>query len=235
MQLGKFIDKFFFKKENCYTTGLIRILTAAVLLLLLLNDLPFAADYYSDDGVISGRTDIMRSDYRFSILDNLGSPKFVYLFYIIMIISAIMLLIGKYTRASAIISFMLLSSFHEKNVFVLNSGDTLIRLMLFYLILAPSGKCFSLDSLKKKNIFSKSEHKKWQQSHIWPRRLMQIQLAIVYLFAFLSKTGITGKATAIYYFLSNPHFARFNFKFLGSFLWLTVIANYATLTFSALL
>ena len=163
---------------------------------------------------------------------SLAARRFVYFFYSILIASTIMLLVGKYTRFSAIASFILLSSFHEKNVFALNSGDTLMRLMLFYLILAPSGRCFSLDSIKKKKAFSKSGYKNkiGQQGYIWPRRLMQIQLAIVYLFAFLPKTGTTWKSgNAIYYFLANSHFARFNFDFLGSFMWLTIIATYATL------
>ena len=40
MQLIRAIDKFFFKKEDCSTIGLIRISTAAVILLTLIND-PF--------------------------------------------------------------------------------------------------------------------------------------------------------------------------------------------------
>ena len=230
MQLIRVIDKFFFKKEDCLTIGLVRILTAAVILLALINDLPFAADYYSDNGVISGRTDILRPEYRFSILDKLGSPEFVYFFYIILVISITMLLVGKHTRSSAIVSFILLSSFHEKNVFILDSAETLMRLMVFYLALAPSSKYFSLDAVKKRRSLTPEAFKRWQQGYIWPRRLMQIQLAIVYLFAFLPKTGITWKSgTAIYYFLANSHFARFSFDFLGSFLWLTIIATYATL------
>lgn len=230
MQLIRAIDKFFFKKEDCSTIGLVRIFTAVVILLALINDLPFAADYYSDNGVISGHIDILRSEYRFSILDELGSPESVYFFYLILIISTIMLLVGKYTRASAIISFVLLASFHEKNVFILDSAETLMRLMVFYLALAPSSKYFSLDAIKKRRSLTPEDFKRWQKGPIWTRRLMQIQLAVVYLFAFLPKTGITWKSgTAIYYFLSNHHFARFSFDFLGSFLWLTIIATYATL------
>jgi hypothetical protein len=230
VQLNRQLGNFFFKKEDCSTIGLIRIFTAAVLLLSLLNDLSFVSDYYSNEGVISGRTDIMRSEYRFSILDIFGSPEFVYFFYILLVISTIMLLFGKYTKATAIVSFLLLASFHEKNIFVLNSGDTLIRLLLFYLILAPSEKCLSLDAIKKKKGVSAAEFKKWQQSPIWPRRLMQIQLAIVYLFAFMPKTGITWKSgTALYYFLANPHFARFSFDSLGTFIGLTALMTHTTL------
>ena len=80
-----------------------------------------------------------------------------------------MLLIGKFTRTSAIVAFILLSSFHEKNTLILNSGDTLIRLMLFYLAIAPSGKCLSLDSIKKHQSSTSKEHQEWQQGYIWPR------------------------------------------------------------------
>lgn len=224
------IYKFFFKKENYTTLGLLRILTAAVLLLSLINDFPFVVDYFSDEGVLSGRVDVLRSEYRFTILDYFGSPEYVVIFYFLLIIFTLMLLIGKFTRISAIIAFILLASFHEKNTLVLNSGDTLMRLMLFYLALAPSGKCLSLDSIKKRKSLTSKGYKEFQEWDIWPRRLVQIQLAIVYLFAFLPKTGITWRdGTAIYYFLANPHFARFSFDFLGNFIILATFMTYATL------
>jgi len=224
------INELFFKKENYSTIGLLRILTAAVILLSLINDLPFVVDYYSDEGLLSGRTDMFRSEYRFSILDHFGSPTLVVIFYFILIIFLILLLIGKYTRISAIIAFILLSSFHEKNTLILNSGDTLMGLMLFYLAISPSGKCLSLDSIKRKRNTTSDEYKQQQQGYIWPRRLIQIQLAIVYIFAFLPKTGTTWRdGTAIYYFLANPHFARFNLEFLGNFMLLVMFMTYATL------
>jgi len=224
------IYKFFFKKENYSTIGLLRILTATVLLMSLINDLPFVVDYFSDEGVLSGRTDTLRSEFRFTILDYLGNPTYVVIFYIILIIFTLLLLIGKFTRTSAIVAFILLSAFHEKNPLILNSGDTLMRIMLFYLALAPSGRCLSTDSIKKRNNTSIKKHKRWQQGYIWPRRLIQIQLALVYLFAFLPKTGTTWRdGTAIYYFLANSHFARFSFDFLGNFIILTTLMTYATL------
>jgi len=84
------IYKFFFKKENYTTIGLLRILTATVLLLLLINDFPFVVDYYSDEGVLSGRVDVLRSEYRFTILDYFGSPNQVIIFYLLLIIFTIM-------------------------------------------------------------------------------------------------------------------------------------------------
>ena len=224
------IYSFFFKKEDYTTIGLIRILTAAVILLTLINDIPFVVDYYSDDGVLSGRVDMLRSEYRFTILDYFGSPTSVVISYIILILFVLLLLIGKYTRFSAIIAFILLSSFHEKNTLILNSGDTLMKLMLFYLAISPSGRYFSLDSIKRNKNTPSKEHKKWQQWYIWPRRLIQIQLAIVYIFAFLPKTGTTWRdGTAVYYFLANSHFARFNLEFLGNFIILIQFMTYATL------
>ena len=224
------IHNFFFKKEDSTTISLIRILTATVILLTLINDLPFIVDYYSDEGVLSGRVDMLRSDFRFTLLDYFGNPTSVIIFYLILIFFMIMLLIGKYSRFSAIITFILLSSFHEKNTLILNSGDTLMRLMLFYLALSPAGKCFSFDSIKKRKNTPSKEYKKWQQGYIWPRRLIQIQLAIVYLFAFLPKTGTTWRdGTAVYYFLANSHFARFNLDFLGNFIFLVMLMTYSTL------
>jgi len=98
------ISKFFFKKEDCSTIGLIRILTALVLLMSLINDFPFVIDYFSDQGMLSGRTNMLRSEFRFSLLDYYGSPTLVIIFYLILIIFTLMLLVGKFARTSAIIS-----------------------------------------------------------------------------------------------------------------------------------
>jgi hypothetical protein len=228
-QVYKNFEHFFFEKEKSSTMGIVRICLSLVLLFSLLNDLPFIMHYYSNDGLLSGHTTSLRSNYRFSILDTIGNPIQLFLIYALLVFSTIMLLIGKYTRLSAVVTFVLLASFHEKNVFVLNSGDTLIRLLIFYLIFAPSNKSYSFDSIKMQKRLSSKDYKTWQSAYIWPRRLMQIQLIVVYFFAFISKTGITWKGgTAIYYFLSNPHFARFDLD-LSSFFLLTVFLTYFTI------
>ena len=110
-----------------------------------------------------------------------------------------------------------------------------MRLIVFYLILAPSGKCFSLDAMRKHKKLPPERFKEWQKGPIWPRRLMQIQLTIVYLFAFLPKTGNTWKdGTAVYYFLANMHFARFDFHFLSNFMPLVRFMTYSALTIELL-
>mgnify|MGYP001602480980 CR=1 FL=1 len=229
------VNEFFFKEEHYATIGLLRILASAVILLMLINDLPLAVDYFSDDGFLSGHTELMRSEYRFSILDYAKEPSQVLIVYGLLMLSALMLLLGKFTRLSAIATFILLASFHERNPFILDSAETLMRLMVFYLALAPSGKYFSLDAAKKGKVLSPEEMKKWQNGPIWPRRLMQLQLAIVYLFAFLAKTGATWKdGTAVYYFLTNSHFARFNFEFLGNFMPLVQFMTYSALAIELL-
>jgi len=46
----------------------------------------------------------------------------------------------------------------------------------------------------------------------------------------LPKTGTTWRGgTALYYFLANSHFARFNFEFLGNFIFLLMFMTYAIL------
>lgn len=104
MQLN-LVHKFFFKKENCATIGMLRILVALILLMSLINDIPFAISYFSDEGVLSGNTEVLRQEYRLTTLDYFGSPIYVLIFYLILIIFTIMLLLGKYTRFSAIAAF----------------------------------------------------------------------------------------------------------------------------------
>jgi len=227
---NKIVHGLFFKKQHCATISAVRIAVAFVILLSLLNDFSLVRAYYSDEGILQGKTDALRAEFRFSILDYFGGPFQVYFLYVMLIFAILMLLVGKYTKTATIISFILLASFHERNTVVLNSGDTLLRLLLFYLIFAPSGRCFSLDAISSKKRLTQTELCNSKTHPIGVLRLIQIQIALVYLFSFLSKDGITWKnGTAVYYFLMTSYYARFDFAFLGSVMFIFTFLTYFAL------
>ncbi len=70
-------------------------------------------------------------------------------------LAALLLLIGYRTRLATFIVLVLSISLHNRNLFVLQAGDDLLRLTLFWGLFLNWGSCYSFDSirLKNKNLF----------------------------------------------------------------------------------
>jgi hypothetical protein len=63
---------------------------------------------------------------------------------------ALAVLVGCYTRAAAVGSWVLLASLHVRQPAVLNAGDTLLRVLLFWAMFLPLGAAWSVDSRRKR-------------------------------------------------------------------------------------
>src|SRR5262249_28830155 len=117
----------------------------------------------------------------------------------IFVVVALCLCVGLYTRASSIVFFVLLASLHQRNLYIANSGDTLLRASAFFLMFAPAGAALSLD--RWRNIRQGKETAAIRPQAPWAQRMIQIQLALLYLITVWNKTQgpawIDG--TALYY------------------------------------
>ncbi|WP_317897567.1 HTTM domain-containing protein [Aurantibacillus circumpalustris] len=124
-----------------------------------------------------------------------GSFNFELSLFILHFVFAICLLIGFKTRLFTILVWLLTISLHNRNVYVLQAGDDLLRLILMWGILIPWQAYYSMDSkLKpfktKQNIYSNFGY--------------LLLLASVYFFSTTLKTSNEwhSEGTAIYYALS---------------------------------
>lgn len=90
-------------------------------------------------------------------------------------LACVALTIGCCTRLSALVAFVTLVSIHHRNPTILHSGDGVLRIMTFLLIFSPSGSTLSVDSI----ISSAGEGVPLVSP--WSLRLMQIQVAMIYL------------------------------------------------------
>ncbi len=211
--LNKFYG-IFFAKENAEPLGLVRILTGICILLTFLLDIPFVADYYSDNGFIPNAAIAMFRDYRFSLLDYVSTTTMVWVAYIILLIATFFLTIGYKTRLASIVTFLMLLSFHERDWLILTSGDSLLRIMAFFLMITNSGAAYSIDALLRK-LKGKGEI----LISKWNRLIIKYQVSLFYFFAAYSKLPgdqwVTG--IAVYTALMNPNFARFPMDWLSQF------------------
>jgi hypothetical protein len=121
-------------------------------------------------------------------------------------VSSFSFMVGFKTRASGIFCFILLVSLQTRNYAILNSGDTLMRCLLFPLMFSPVGRKYSVDAyLVKKMGITKSD-----LIPVTFLRLLQLQFSLVYLATTLFKLKgydwVDG--TAIYYTARLENFRR---------------------------
>lgn len=75
-----------------------------------------------------------------------GDAWFQAVLFVIAGLFAVSLLVGYRTRTVTVVSWLLVLSLHGRNPLVLNSGDTLLRMLLFWGMFVPLGERWSVDA-----------------------------------------------------------------------------------------
>ncbi|MEM7393288.1 MAG: HTTM domain-containing protein [Verrucomicrobiota bacterium] len=111
-----------------------------------------------------------------------GSPAYAATLFAIAGLCAVALILGYRTRLFTILSWFFLISLQTRNIILLNGGDIVFRLMLFWGMFLPLGARWSLDSL-------------WRNVRPSRPRVLHtasfcfiLQLALVYVFNFFTKS-----------------------------------------------
>ena len=123
--------------------------------------------------------------------------------------SAALLSIGFLTRLNSVIVFICLASIQQRNLFMLQGGDTFLRVTGFFLIFAPAGAALSLDRIIR--VWRGKEDPQINPRSPWAQRMMQFELALVYFAGFCWKVkGVTWlQGTALYYVYHLDSLKRF--------------------------
>lgn len=182
--------------------GLFRIVFGLVVLGDLLCRLPYWLDFYGDIGILP-RVAVMRyymGDFQWSFHLSGGSAAFCYFMFCVHAVLAILFILGWRARLTAVFLWLFTYSLQNRNLLILNGGDALERLILFWAIFLPLGDRFSLDS-------------GWSSL---PGRVFSmgtvaiiVQVLLVYGFSVVYKTGDSWRVNydAIWLSLSNPELA----------------------------
>ena len=128
-----------------------------------------------------------------------SSPFYQGALFILAVLFFFMLLVGYKTRLALLGAWILLVSFQSRNFLILNSGDTLFCVMLFWALRLPLGEYFSIDSALKE---------KRQKTVFSVNSLAFIfQILFVYYFTYLLKTDPIWKSgQGVYYALQLDNF-----------------------------
>jgi len=162
----------------------------------LFTRIPYADLFYFRNGLNSAK-------FHFSSLAFIHSANwFQLLLLFLAVICFCLLILGYKTKYTAFMAWLLLVSFHVKNDLIVNAGDILGYLMLFWALPLPINKHFSIDSTLKEQKPS---------SHFSVFSMFFIgQVILVYWIAFLLKNHpIWQNGDAVYYAMMLDNFRTY--------------------------
>lgn len=224
------LNKFFFEEKPTEGIALFRIVWCALLLCYFLLDLANVQDFYGPHAIISFATAesglplAHLSVFKYLKITNEVTMGLMIIYGISLLTS----MLGLFTRYSLIIAFVCMTSFHQRNIFMLSSSETLMRVIMILLICSPCGHSFSFDSLLGRYYPEFRQKRTWP---VWALRLIQIQLSVVYIWTFLHKlkgeTWLDG--TAVYYATRLEGMTNFTIPFLMDSPLFLKLATWATL------
>ncbi len=232
MQFSDLLTKwrnFWFEKQPPTAIAIYRILLGLfVLETTLLEIAPNFSYFYGEKAIVNIGTISSYWWQRNPVFDLflLVPQKDCYLIIIfaLIIIAAVGLTLGLFTRLSSIIVYLGLLSLDRQCPFVLDGGDELMRLGSLIICFSNAGAAYSIDSLLR-------GQKEIPLVSPWAQRLLQVQVSIAYFFAFLNK--VVGhqwqNGTAVYYVANLDDFIKSPTTLILANMFFSVILTYYTL------
>lgn len=140
---GQFVRRF---EVDLRALAALRVALGALVLTDLLLRTRSLVAFHTDRGVLplSGYEAYYGSDFTIHALS--GAAWFQALLFVVAGAFAVSLILGYRTRTVTFLTWVLLLSLHGRNSMVLNGGDKLFRMMLFWGIFVPLGERWSVDA-----------------------------------------------------------------------------------------
>lgn len=154
--------------------------------------------HYTDKGILP-RDMLNPAERRLSIHLFGGAYWFEALLFGVAALFALALLVGIRTRMATCLSWFLLVSLQARNPIVLQAGDMLLRMLLFWGMFLPLGTCWSVDSSAAPH----TEDRPWRITCLATIALL-LQICLVYWCSAALKSDPSWRTegTAVYYALN---------------------------------
>lgn len=224
-------NRFFFQPIPATSLGLFRIAYAAVMLVTVTLIAVEAPVWYGEEGVLPLEyANKVLLGTRLNILALLPQTELALrCFFGGFLLAILALLVGYQTRLASILVWVCIVSMHHRNVYLLNSGDHLMRTLSFFLMFAPAGRAYSVDRLLRG--YRGLDTPGVAYIVPWPQRLLQIQICVMYFNAALFKLAgprwLDG--TAVYFIVRLDEFQKFPVPDLVKTLWFSRWATWSSL------
>ena len=222
-------NRFFFGLVSAKPLGLIRILYG----LIALANLGFCAveidHWYTDQGLLRGdEAWTIAGSSQPSLLHFYQGPIAARVAFAVTATFAALLTIGWRTKLVSILYYLGMLTIHNRNLVSSSGADVLLLVNGFHLMLSPCGAAYSVDAWLDRR------RRGTDASPLivpWALRLIQIQVALVYMGASILKAGgnLWINGSALHYVLNNDEVTRFDVRFLTEYPLLINAMTYSAL------
>jgi hypothetical protein len=171
--IGEWWQAFWFRTEPMYSLGLVRMAFGVLALVWALWLVPIRHELLGADGVVPSQPSI---PHTWGVFELWSSNPAILIGWVALLVSAIALIFGWHSRLAAVLVFVLILSFQRRDPWIFNAGDLVVRIEALFLALSPCGAALSLDQRRRTGSYWTA-----QSRPIWPVRLMQVQLSLIYL------------------------------------------------------
>lgn len=211
-----------------------RVSLALVILADLLARSVDLRAHYTDVGLLPRASAITEyGQYSFLSFHFLGGTVATQsVLFAIAALCAMGLLLGYRTRLMTALSWLFLVSLHNRNPMILDAGDVLLRLLLFWSMFLPLGAAYSLDGVLTNATARRIPTRVVSVASV----ALLLQVCFVYWFTFALKHDPVWRTegTGVYYALSLDSFATPIGLWLREFSALLPFLSFATLAIEAL-
>jgi hypothetical protein len=199
------------------------------------------AHYREDAGLDFATALSLLTGPRHSLLLLRSDPTFFWIHLWVYVAAVVAMMVGWRTRTATVLVWFLMNSLSGRNPIYLTGADDVFKVFGFLMMLTRSGHAYSVDNwlrcrrLRREGRLSErgragggaglvpdAEHPHgleaiYRRIPAWPRMLMMLQLATVYLYTGSAKTGgIWSAGDSLYYALNLDHFYRAPPQFMSS-------------------
>lgn len=202
----KLLKQFF--EVDLRSLALFRVSIGLVVLTDLLIRSVWIKAHYSDWGILPRKLlmDGGLNEFKFSFQLFNGRVEFQIFMFLVAFFFSLLFTLGYKTKITGFVSWVLLVSLTNRNNEIINSGDTILKLMIFWSLFLPIAEVFSIDSALRK------EKKKIENYAYFsiPNIFFLLQLCIMYWFSIITKNTQDWVEThlAVYYALHIDQFTN---------------------------
>jgi hypothetical protein len=195
------VDRALLAEEDPTALGLLRVALVLVMTASLLTHVGAVSDYFSSHATIGGPVAREAFHSRWSLFFWVSEPWAVRAVFAVGVVAHLLWLVGLYTRAASLLAWVVWISMVGRQPLLYALPDQLHTALATLLMLTPAGRGLSLDARLRG---------KRRPVPVWCRRVIQLQIAVVYVATGALKSGETWKdGTALYYTLVNPYNRHF--------------------------
>ena len=201
-------SRFWFTPRSSVTITAARVGLGITVVAWGLAVLPDLRTFYFDDRILPAAR---YTNGRIGVFQWLGSDAAIVVLFLVMMVAAVALVVGKGVRVAAPVLWLCMCSFQQEATSVLNAGDLLIRIWAAYFALFA---LFTPNRFLTVPLFGRRAAdgtRSYPLAPGWIVRVMQIQLTVIYAATVVEKLpGDTWReGTAALYALGLTDFERF--------------------------